>query len=93
MAVSNSQAIADMDSFAVLIPQLLGLQPPENTDHLLKFDPRAQDIQRELAEEHRLLVRGLERFNGKLSTALGKQDALFARLCVVWHAVDHATAL
>ena len=90
VAVSNSQAITDMDSFAVLIPQLMGLQPPENTDHLLKFDPRAQDIQRELAEEHRLLVRGLERFNGKLSTALGKQDALFARLCIVWHAVDHA---
>ncbi len=90
VAISNSQALADMESFAVLIPQLIGLQPPKNTDHLLKFDPRAQDIQRELAEEHRLLVRGLERFNGKLSTALGKQDALFARLCVVWHAVDHA---
>ena len=90
VAISNSQTIADVESFAVLIPQLLILQPPENTDRLLKFDPSAQDIQHELAEEHRLLVRGLERFNGKLSTALGKQDALFARLCVVWHAVDHA---
>ena len=90
VAVSNQQALADMESFAVLIPQLLILEPPENTDHLLRFDPRAQDIQRELAEEHRLLVRGLEGFNRKLSTALGKQDALFARLCVIWHAVDHA---
>ena len=90
VAISNSRAIADVESFAVLIPQLLILQPPENTDRLFKFDPSAQEIQHELAEEHRLLVRGLERFNGKLSTALGKQDALFARLCVVWHAVDHA---
>ena len=36
------------------------------------------------------MVRGLEGLNRKLSTAFGKQDALFARLCVIWHAVDHA---
>ena len=88
--ISTSQtAIADVESFAVLIPQLLILQPPENTDRVLKFDPDAQEIQHELLQEHQAMVRGLERFNRKLSTALGKQDALFARLCVIWHAVDH----
>ena len=70
VAVSNSQAIADVEGFAVLIPQLMILQPPESTDHLLKFDPRAQDIQREFAEENRLIVSGLEAHNRKLSTAL-----------------------
>jgi hypothetical protein len=88
--ISNSQTAEDIDSFAVLIVQLLGLQPPENTERRLRFDRRAQEIQRDLAEEHRLLVKGFEGFNGKLSTALGKQDALFARFCIVWHAVDHA---
>ncbi len=86
---SNPQAADDAKSLAALIPQLLRLKPP-NWRSYLGFDDKAQAIQRELSIEHRDLVKGFERVNRKLSTALGKQDGLFARLCVVWHAVEHA---
>ena len=89
VAGHDLQAALDMEDFAVLVPQLLGLQPPGSGEHL-KFDAGAQKIQREFSSENGLLVQGFERFNQKFSTALGKQDGLFARLCVIWHAVENA---
>jgi hypothetical protein len=83
-----NRAIADYET---LIPQLLALEPPEAGS--LRFDEGAQAIRDDLAIEHDTLVKECEGFNAKLSTALGKQDGLFARLCVIWHCVEHAGQL
>ena len=82
----DSGATADFDT---LIRQLLEMQRP-SSGAPLRFDDGAQAIRAELAQEHHALVRLYERMTKKLSTALGKQDAIFARLCVVWHCVEHA---
>jgi hypothetical protein len=54
----------------------------------LEFDDDAQAIRRQLAQKH-LELMGLEVINKKLAAHIGKYDAFFARLCVVWHCVEH----
>jgi hypothetical protein len=74
----------DLDN---LVPQLVALPPGGDALH---FDAGAQRVRDELEIEHRGLVRAREGFNKKLSSALGKQDGVFARLCVIWHWVENA---
>lgn len=52
------------------------------------FSTEAQSIRRELEEKH-LSLQSLENINRKLASHIGKYDGLFARLCVVWHFVEH----
>jgi Protein of unknown function (DUF3987) len=80
-----SEALSDFDA---LIPQILALGPP--TGGCLRFDDGAQAIRDNLALEHDRMSAAFAGVNKKLSTALAKQDAVFARLCVVWHCVEHA---
>jgi len=56
---------------------------------VLEFDEGAQTIRRELEARH-LDLQTLETINRKLASHIGKYDGLFARLCVVWHCVEHA---
>ena len=84
----DANANLAITDYETLIPQLLALAPPEAGN--LRFDEGAQAIRDDLAEEHDALVKECEGFNAKLSTALGKADGLFARLCVIWHCVEHA---
>ncbi len=55
----------------------------------LQFDEGAQAIRRDLEARH-LELQSLESINRKLASHIGKYDGLFARLCVVWHCVEHA---
>jgi hypothetical protein len=55
---------------------------------VLEFDDEAQAIRRALEAKH-LELQGLESINKKLSAHIGKYDGLFARLCVIWHCVQH----
>jgi hypothetical protein len=55
---------------------------------LLRFSPDAQEIRRQLERRHDELM-GIEAVNPKLASHVGKLDGLFARLCVIWHAVEH----
>ena len=87
--VADQNAASQMGDFDALIPQLLALCPP-NSGHL-SFDAGAQKIRDDLAKEHENAARVMEGFNKKLSTALGKQDGVFARLCVVWHCIENAS--
>jgi hypothetical protein len=57
----------------------------------LEFDDGAQVIRRQLEQKH-LELMGLEVINKKLAAHIGKYDAFFARLCVVWHCVENAAA-
>jgi len=52
------------------------------------FSTEAQSIRRELEEKH-LSLQSLENINRKLASHIGKYDGLFARLCIVWHFVEH----
>lgn len=54
----------------------------------LIFSAGAQRIRRELEEKH-LSLTSVECFNRKLAAHIGKYDGLFARLCVVFHAVEN----
>lgn len=55
----------------------------------LTFDDRARGIREELEREHLDLVSSLERVSPKMAAHFGKHDGLFARLCVIWHCVEH----
>lgn len=56
---------------------------------VLKFDAEAQAIRlREEGKNHRLQV--FEEINTKLASHIGKYDGLFARLCLIWHCIEHA---
>lgn len=58
---------------------------------VLKFDAEALAIRmHEEARNHRLQV--FEEINTKLASHIGKYDGLFARLCLVWHCIEHAQA-
>lgn len=56
---------------------------------LIEFSDDAQVIRRELEAKH-LELEGLETVNRKLAAHIGKYDGLFARLCLIWHCVEHA---
>jgi hypothetical protein len=55
----------------------------------LRFDDCAQEVRQRLEERH-LKLMATENLNRKLAAHIGKFDGLFARLCVVWHCVEHA---
>jgi hypothetical protein len=57
----------------------------------LTLDDGAQAIRRELERKH-LDLQICETINRKLAAHIGKYNGLFARLCVVWHCIEHAGA-
>ena len=54
----------------------------------LTFDDGALKIREELERKHLDLMK-LEGLNRKLTSHFGKYNGIFARLCVVWHCVEH----
>ena len=85
------QAVAD---YATSSSNLRELKPPK-TGHPasrrrpLTFDDGALKIREELEKKHLDLMK-LEGLNRKLTSHFGKYNGIFARLCVVWHCVEHA---
>ena len=87
-----------VDAYEDLIERLHRLEPtfavggwdnnPYDQAKKLEFDDDAQAIRRQLAQKH-LELMGLEVINKKLAAHIGKYDAFFARLCVVWHCIEH----
>lgn len=54
----------------------------------LTFDDGAQAIRLELEAKH-LAMQSTEMVSAKLASHIGKYDGLFARLCIVWHCLEH----
>ena len=86
-----SQATNDYEH---LIRRLRELRPPRSgflypPDAVLKFDDGALKIREELEQEH-LELSQCSSLNRKLASHIGKYNGIFARLCVVWHCIDHA---
>jgi hypothetical protein len=78
------QAVFD---YACLIRDLRKLEPPAGGR--LVFDDGALKIREELDKKHLGLMQ-LEGLNRKLTSHFGKYNGIFARLCVVFHCVEHA---
>lgn len=54
----------------------------------LRFDEDAQ-ILREYCEQKYHRLQSVELINRQLASHIGKFDGLFARLCVIWHVLEH----
>lgn len=55
----------------------------------LMFDESARAIRERLEGEHLELSCSLEGVSPKMAAHFGKHDGLFARLCVLWHCIEH----
>lgn len=82
------------DRYEALLDRLRALKPPSGFlgDFPLRFDDEAQAFRSELARRHVDMVTALAPANSKLASHVGKYNGLFARLCVIWHCVEHADA-
>jgi hypothetical protein len=58
----------------------------------LTFDDGALVIREELEKKHLELQQCTETFNRKLASHIGKYNGIFARVCVIWHCVEHANS-
>ena len=85
------QAVFD---YSDLISDLRELKPPTSGTCFpplrLTFDDGALAIREELEKKHLDLAQ-LESLNRKLTSHFGKYNGIFARLCVVWHCVEHVS--
>ena len=54
-----------------------------------QFTDDAQIIRRQLEQQHLDLMTAYERLNKKLAAHIGKYNGLFARLCLIWHCIEH----
>ena len=95
-AVDDRDEEPDQSAFDYndLINNLRNLKPPMTEGLLrtaipLKFDDGAMAIRKELGRKHLNLAK-VEGINRKLASHFGKYNGIFARLCVVWHCVEHA---
>lgn len=70
------------------VTMLHGIRAPANGLH---FDDGAQLIRQRLEAHHAQLM-AAELVNPKLASHIGKLDGLFARLCVIWHAVENVNS-
>lgn len=81
----QDRAAKDYDS---LVQDLYGLR--QQGHRLLHFSAGARAIRDRLEAEHLGLAQALEGVSPKLSAHYGKYDGIFARLCLIWHCIDHA---
>lgn len=58
-------------------------------DTPLRFDDAARAVRERLEAEHLNLAASLETVSPKMAAHFGKHDGLFARLCVLWHCIEH----
>ena len=56
------------------------------------FSEEAQVIRNELATKH-LEMQSVESINNKLASHIGKYDGVYARLCLLFHCIEHAGRL
>jgi hypothetical protein len=73
-----------------LIQRLTKLELPDKFNQPLRFDDDAQRIRAEV-EVINLELQAIENINRKLATHVGKYDGMFARLCLLFHCIEHAS--
>ena len=80
--------VADM--YGALIRRLHDMRPAKAgmSDAPVRFSDGAQAIRRELESKHHGMAAGWESVNRKLGSHLGKYDAIFPRLCLLWQCIE-----
>lgn len=81
----QSQAVAE---YADTINRLHNIGAPSGGSNL-RFDDGARAVRAEMERKH-LELQKYESINRKLASHIGKYNGIFARLCIVWHCVEHA---
>jgi Protein of unknown function (DUF3987) len=61
----------------------------EAPEQRVQFTPEGQAVRRRLEQKHVDLM-NCEAVNRKLAAHIGKYDGIFARLCLIWHCIEHA---
>jgi hypothetical protein len=83
-----------MASYEHLVERLTRLAPPRSGNlgkgEPLVFSAAGREVRERLEVEHASLVRALETVSPKLAAHFGKLNGIFARLCLLWHCVEHA---
>lgn len=75
-------------AYADLIGKLRRLPSPSwMGPGAVQFDQAAQEIRRRLEHEH-VRLQSIESVSPKLASHVGKYDAIFARLCLVFHCIE-----
>jgi hypothetical protein len=70
-----------------LVGRLRAIEKPFD---VVTFDDGAMEIRRRLEQKHIDLASAFETFNKKLAAHIGKYDGVFARLCLLWQAIESA---
>jgi hypothetical protein len=90
----DAPAGGEVEAYNSTIHRLIAMRAPRAGNlgpaHPLRFDTEAQAKRAAMEAEHVELVQALETVSPKLAAHIGKHDGIFARLCLVWHCVDHA---
>jgi len=86
-AGQDARPAASTPRYAELIKRLHTIREPFDT---IIFDDEARALRQTLAEKHQNLM-ACEAVNRKLGAHIGKFDGIFARLCLLWHCVDHCS--
>jgi len=71
-----------------LVERLRAIEPPFGSD--VSFDDDAMKVRRQLEQKHIDLASAFESVNKKLAAHIGKYDGIFARLCLLWQAIESA---
>lgn len=76
-----------------LVHRLWKLKPATvvTGDGLLHLSEEAQVVRRRLEQRHLEMI-GTEVISPKMGAHFGKYDGIFARLCVLWHCIEHSFA-
>lgn len=88
--VPLGNAVADYEA---MVEMLTRLAPPRagnlSAPLPLTFASGARAVRERLEVEHSTMIHALEMVSPKLAAHFGKLDGIFARLCVLWHCVEH----
>jgi Protein of unknown function (DUF3987) len=76
-------------AFDALVTKLRDKLARQHNPTDLQFSEEAAAIRRQLEKKHLDLQSAYERVNKKLAAHIGKYDGLYARLCLLWHVVEH----
>jgi hypothetical protein len=91
---SDAPSSVAVAQYEALVVRLIGLRAPRagnlENGRPLTFSKDARVVRERLETEHVSLVRALETVSPKLAAHFGKMDGIFARLCVVWHCIEHS---
>jgi hypothetical protein len=79
----------DTDQYDALVKKLSEHQRRQYHADDFQFSEEAAAIRRKLEHEHLELQSAYEKVNKKLAAHIGKYDGLFARLCLLWHVIEH----